>query len=43
MTFVVGVPGMPSLSSSSAVRSRTIQVLIAIQPVAMTIWKIVGR
>src|SRR5215204_4797387 len=42
-TLVAGVPGMPSFSSRATLRSRMIQVLIAIQPVAITIWKKEGK
>src|SRR5215210_494972 len=41
--LVAGVPGMPSFSSRATLRSRMIQVLIAIQPVAITIWKKAGK
>src|SRR5215204_6341818 len=42
-TLVAGVPGTPSFSSRATLRSRMIQVLIAIQPVAITIWKKAGK
>src|ERR671916_1206182 len=42
-TLVAGVPGTPSFTSRATLRSRMIQVLIAIQPVAITIWKKAGR
>jgi hypothetical protein len=43
MIFVAAEAGMPSLSSRATLRSRMIQVFIAIQPVAMTIWKKAGK
>jgi hypothetical protein len=42
-TLVAGVPGMPSFSSRATLRSRMIQVFMAIQPVAITIWKKAGK